>query len=617
MKFRISMKAILWTWSLLIVLLIALGYNAYDKLRPEAFVQLATEQVQKNIPNSQLVVGSVDYSFSVDFNIKLKQITVVRDELQIAKIGELELKIPWWLLITHKGTAQVNVGQVEILLNSNDVKKITHSSEDDTEETSETVEITIPEYLAKAQFTLRAKDVALKNEDASRTYLQISKLLVRGFALSKNSAFEIKLPVWLEHNEQTYNSEIWLFGDLTPEKDKWAFNYTGEFRTKDIDAKISFDDVALEGTITLLLPQFSISSQTNFMIDKEEKGVAIFALDQSMWKLDLDFSALPLEFLGLFEKEILNDYFSKFEGEAQGNISLSQKFEYEDIFLQGKLSYPGKFTYQNLSQEGNWYLIFDNNLWLNRFEGDHIKYSRENLIAFSEGKILEVKETYVFRDLKMDEVLKFIPSLEKATKTEVPEHKSFSLADIKRDDEETLEGSFELTSNIAAFNYSGELKSKNESLKFSYISDVDQSIDLQLKSFKLVSGIDLFSPWINGTGVLNLEFSGRELSQFPLNPWKLKGTINSEDMTGIVPSYLQNLWTVFDRSPKNQELNMFVNNKNSQIKLIDKDDKPVTLEVSLNRNLNNESNATLIIPGKPVKKTVKKVSLDFLRKDSL
>lgn len=617
MKFRISMKAILWTWLLLIVLLFSLGYNAYDKLRPEAFVQLATEQVQKNIPNSQLVVGSVDYSFSVDFNIKLKQVTVLRDDLQIAKIGELELKIPWWLLITHKGTAQVNVGQVEILLNSNDVKKITHSSEESSAEGPKTVEISIPQYLAQAQFTLRAKDVALKNEDASRTYLQISKLLVRGFALSKNSAFEIKLPVWLEHNDQTYNSEIWLFGDLTPEKDKWAFNYTGEFRTKDIDAQISFDDVALEGTITLLLPQFSISSQTNFMIDKEEKGMASFALDQSMWKLDLDFNSLPLEFLGLFEKEILNEYFPKFEGEAQGNISLFQKFDYEDIFLQGKLSFPGKFSFQNFSHEGSWHLTFDNNLWLNRFEGDFIKFSKENLIAFSEGKILEVKETYEFSDLTLEEVLKFIPPLEKVVKTEVPEHKSFLLTGIKREDGEILEGSFELTGNIAAFNYSGELKNKNESLKFTYLSDVDHSIDLQMKSFKMVKGFDLFSPWINGMGVLDLEFSGRELTQFPLGLWKLKGVLVSEDMKGMVPSYLQNLWTVFERNPKKQELNMFVNNKKSQIKLIDKDDKPVTLEISLNRNLNNDSNATLIFSGRPVKKIVKKVSLDFLKKDSL
>lgn len=614
MKFRISMKAILWTWLVLILLLLALGYNAYDKLRPEAFVQLATEQVQKNIPNSQLVVGSVDYSFSVDFNIKLKQVTVVKDDLQIAKIGELELKIPWWLLITHKGTAQVNVGQVEILVSSTDVKKITNNSEENLAAGQE-VEIEIPQYLAEARFTLRAKDVALKNEDASRTYLQISKLLVREFALKKNSAFEIKLPVWFEHNDQTYSSEVWLFGDMTPDNDKWSFHYTGEFRTKDIDARISFDDVALEGAITLLLPQFSITSKTSFMIDKEEKGTASFTLNQATWQLGLDFTALPLEFLALFEKEILNDYLPKFEGEAQGKITLSQKFDFEDLFLYGKLSFPGKFTAKNLSHEGFWHLSFDNNLWLTRFEGDFIKFSRENLIAFSEGKLLEIKESYQLSDLSFEEVLPFLPALDKVSKTEVPEHKSYSLHRIATGgEEEPFEGSFELSSNIAAFNYAGELGNENSSLKFSYISDVDHSIDLQLKSFKMVSGFELLSPWIYGTGVLNLDFSGRELSLFPLNAWKLSGTILSEDLTGIVPSYLQSLWSNFERTPKKQELSLFVNNKNSQIKLVDKDDRPVTLEVSLNKNLENESSATLS-SGKPIKKITKKISLDFLKKD--
>lgn len=612
MKFRISMKAILWTWLFFILMLIGLGYNAYDRLRPEAFVQLATEQIQKNIPNGVLVVGEVDYSFSIDFNIKLKQVTLLRDDVQVAKIGEFELKIPWWLLITHRGTAQVNIGQVEILLSSNDVKKIA-TSPDNKEESSGKIDIEIPDYLADAQFTLRAKDVALKNEDASRTYLQISKLLVREFAIHKNSAFEIKLPIWFEHNKQTYNSEIWLFGDLTPDKDKWSFNYTGDFRTKDIDAKMSFDDVALEGAIKLKLPEFTIESQTSFMIDKEERGTSQFHLDQTSWKLELDFSSLPMEFLALFEKEILNDYLKKFEGEGQGKISLSQKFEEEELFLQGNLVFPGKFKHNSLMHEGSWYITFDNNLWVTRFEGDFIKFTRENLLAFNEASFLEVRESYELQDLTFQEVFQFVPALAKASKTDIPEQKSFLLTNIKRGDD-IFTGSFELSSNFSAFNYAGQLKSEEESLTFSLIQDVDYSLDTKMKKFKMVNEFDFFGPWITGQGVINLEFSGRELALFPHGSWKLTGTLDEEKLDGVVISYLKNIWGEFDRAPKKQELNLLMNGKRSQLKLVDLDQRPVSLVISLNSNLDGESTVTL--QGKAKKKITKKISLGFLKKDS-
>lgn len=610
MRFRVSMKAILWVWLFFILMLVGLGYNAYDRLRPDTFIQLATEQIQKNIPNSQVVVGEVDYSFSLDFNIKLKKVTLVRNDIQIAKIETFELKVPWWLLITHKGSAQVNIDQVEILLSSTDVKSIAHPV---NSQTPTQIDIEIPNYLADAQFTLRAKDVTLKNEDASRTYLQISKLLVREFAFDKNSAFEIKLPIWFEHNNQTFSSEIWLFGDMTPAQDKWTFHYTGDFKTKDIEAKINFDDVALEGNINLTLPQFTIEAQTSFMIDKEEKGTSVFNLDQASWKLDLDFASLPLEFLALFEKEILNDYFKKFDGEAQGKISISQKLDYEDLFLQGNLSFPGAFKFQEIKHDGSWYLTFDNNLWMTRFEGDFIKYSKENLVSFNEGKLVESRESLEFQDLNFSEVFKFIPSLDKVSKTEIPDHKSFSLTNIKRG-EELFEGSFEVSSNVAAFNYSGTLKSPQEFLKFSFIHDVDYSLDLEAKNFILTPELTTLSPWVSGNGMLNVVLNGREMSLFPQGMWKLSGNIEDTKLEGVLTSYLKGIWAEFARNPKKQDLSLIVNEKSSLLKFIDKDDKPVTLTLDLNKSADGMSTATLTAPGR--KKEIKKTTLDFLKKDS-
>ena len=613
MKLRISMKAILWIWGVLIVLIVALGFNAYNRLKPETFIQLASEELRKNISDAQLVVGEVDYSFSTDFNIKLRNITVLKNETHIAKIGEFELKVPWWLLISHKGNAHISISQVEILLSGNDVKKITASSDQAVSEKKE-INIEIPDYLANAEFTLRAKDVFLKNEDASRTYLQLSKLLVREFAIGKNSAFEIKLPVWFEYNGQSFSSEVWLFGDVTPSKEKWVFNYTGDFKTKDIDAKINFDDVALEGNINLRLPQFTIEAQNSFMIEKEEKGSAQFRLTGGEWNLDLDFTALPLEFLSLFEKEILNDYLTQLKAEAQGKITLTKKTDIEDILMHGNLSWTGELKNMQFKEAGTWKIAFENNLWKTSFESPTFNFSRENLIAFNETKFLEIKETYHFNEAPIAYLKFFVPTLNKVTYSEIPTTRKYEFINILKGND-PISGTIDYHSNENSISYSGEFKNPAEFLTFKLVQDEGIALDFEGKRFKMAAGFGLFEPWITGEGLLDFNFSGRDLDKPQTAQWKLAGEIELGDLRGEIPSYLDELWNHFNRKPRTVGLDSTLSPKKAEIKLTDLVQGPAYLKIDVSKNREENAKAFFSIKNMPKKSQTKKIPLPYFRKE--
>lgn len=614
MKLRISMKTVLWIWGVLLVLIVALGYNAYNRLKPEAFIQLAQEELRKNIADAELVVGDVDYGLSTDFNIKLKNITILKNQTHIAKIGEFELKVPWWLLITHKGNAHISIAQVEFLISGNDVKKITHSTSETEGEKTE-IKIEIPDYLANAEFTLRAKDVFLKNEDASRTYLQLSKLLVREFSLGKNSAFEIKLPIWFEYNGQSYSSEVWLFGDMTPSKDKWILNYTGDFRTKDLDAKINFDDVALEGKINLLLPQFAIEAQNSFMIEKEEKGSAAFKLNGGEWNLDLDFTALPLEFLSLFEKEIVNDYLTELKAEAAGKITLTKKIDHEELFMNGDLSWGGELKNLQFIERGTWRIAFNNNLWKTSFEGTNFKFSRENLIAFNETKFLEIKETYQFIESPISNIKFFVPTLPKVVNSEIPITRVYELVNVAKGNT-PINGTLEYSSNENSISYSGELKNNEEFLSFKMVRAESLAIDFESKKFKMASGLSLFEPWITGEGLLDFKFSGRELDQPQVSQWKFNGEIELGELRGLIPSYLDEVWNHFNRKPRTIGLDSTISTKVAQITLTDLERGPAVLKIDLGKNREENGKAFFSIKGMPKKNQIKKIPVPFFRKEN-
>lgn len=113
---RISLKVIGVLWLGLFLIIGGLLFNAYSKLKPETFIALLTEQVQKNYPGAKLNVGKINYRFSLDFNLNLQNIHLRRSGKLLGSIGEIELKVPWWLLLFNRGNAQINLKKLDIYI---------------------------------------------------------------------------------------------------------------------------------------------------------------------------------------------------------------------------------------------------------------------------------------------------------------------------------------------------------------------------------------------------------------------------------------------------------------------------------------------------------------------
>src|SRR5262245_15241790 len=147
---RVSFKILAFMWLGLLIIIGGLLYNAYSSLKPETFIALLRTQVEKNYPGAKLDVGNIDYRFSLDFNLNLKDLQLRRSGKLLATVGKIELKVPWWLLIINRGNAQINLSSLNIYVDHHAEHEIKTSSPGTS---NNIIKVTLPNYLADARYT--------------------------------------------------------------------------------------------------------------------------------------------------------------------------------------------------------------------------------------------------------------------------------------------------------------------------------------------------------------------------------------------------------------------------------------------------------------------------------
>ncbi len=98
----------------------------------------------------------------LDFNLNLQEINLRQSGKLLGSIGEVELKVPWWLLLFNRGNAQINLTNLDIFIDHED-HLIVKEKKVEKAAASNTIKINLPAYLADAKYTLRAKGVSIRD----------------------------------------------------------------------------------------------------------------------------------------------------------------------------------------------------------------------------------------------------------------------------------------------------------------------------------------------------------------------------------------------------------------------------------------------------------------------
>lgn len=551
---KLSTKAVIVGWVILLAALGSLVYSAYSKLNPDSLVALFNSQIQRSYPASQLSIGKIDYVFSIDFKLSLKNLSLTKDNKTLASADEVQFKIPWWLILLNRGNASININNLDIFVSSETKNSMESLSSGSQSNASAKIEAKLPSYLLDAHYTLRAKNISIKELDGDRRYFSLSKLLVREFQYGKNSAFELNIPISIAHKNKRYSSDLWLFGDVTPEPKLWAVNYRGEFKTKDTVEGFQFEDLVIDGKSNFNPTTVDLNSSIELLVEKKKIGTGEISVKSDQIQFHLKFSTFPMHFLRIVGDEIKNPFWNKIEGNGEGEVHFSRNFSAENTSsLSAKLHFPGDFTLgPDHAIPGQWYLDFKNEIWQTSFISpkQDLKFSRRAVLDFDKSQLTQYSQEIGFNSCDLKAALFSVQSLfglmEPAPQ---PYHSTVVLFKQCLLGEKLFDGSFRFGIIPNQKYYQADLQDSQSKmiLKYSSKSNV-QDFSLELSKFVWDSSYKFLEPFFNASeGIWDGKIEGQWSTHWSEGTWlaNLKAD-NLKAATGDFFTLNQNLWTYFN-----------------------------------------------------------------------
>jgi hypothetical protein len=550
---RLSTKIIICAWIFLIGVIGTLIFSAYSKLRPDSLVALLSRQVEKNYPGSTLSVGGVDYRFALDFNLTLKNLMVKRGDSSLASVQELELKVPWWLILLDRGSAQINLTDLIIYV---DPKKNLSNDSNGTESKNiipNKIDLTLPKYLLDAHYTVRAKNISIEEQNGKRSFFTLSKLLVREFQYGKNSAFELKIPIKISHKNRKYSSELWLFGDITPNLNLWSLNYRGEFKTKESIDGLHLYDLVIDGKSSFNPYAIDLTSHIDLAADGKKVGTGIVEAKHNQLSVKLKFNDFSLDYLNLIGNEIKNPFWQKFEGFAQGELKYNRIFTNDGhSSLSAKLNFPGLFSLSpDQEVQGKWTLNFENEKWETSFitPNGEISFFKRAVVDFIKGEVSQYSQEIGFTSIELSKVFLSADSIS-AVQGQTGSAFYSTVISLKKcmDGEKSYDGSFRY--GISPFErfYKLDLKTNDSSFDLNYINKTTGSqISLKANNFQWSSHYKFLMPYFYATGgKIDGEVNGSWSNLWDEGKWAINLKLLSlSESSGLFNDQIQNAWNSF------------------------------------------------------------------------
>ena len=631
---RLTNKILLWAWLLLLVVFGSLIYGAYSRLNPDSLVSLLNSQIQRSYPGSKLAIQTIDYGFSLDFKLRLKNLSLTQENKTIASATEVQLKFPWWLILLNRGNASININDLVVFVSADSAEvklgqPLDEAKSNPAKVTQDKVAINLPQYLLDAHYTLRAKNISVKEIDGDRRFFTLSKLLVREFQYGKNSAFELNIPISITHKNKRYSSDLWLFGDITPELNRWALNYRGEFKTKETAEGLRFDDLVIDGKSVFDPTKVDLTSAIELIVERKKVGTGIITAKYDQIDFNLKIKDFPMDFLNLIGDEIKNPFWKKFDGLGEGEVRFSRHFANENTStLSAKIHFPGEFAISNDHKlQGNWFLNFDNEKWKTSFIStkQELKFERRALLDFAQSRVSQYHQEIRLTGLDLGTALLAVePMTNFISSNSLTEHTSAVVLTNCLDQDRILQGIFTYGITPQQKYFNAELSDEKSKFNLSYIYKNGQQVTISANSFLWSSGMTFLLPFFSATkAIVDGKLDGKWENHWSDGKWLVNLKADQlENASGDFVAFNQTLWNFFtiDAGPVTKRL-WQGNAEKSTVKItsltLDSVD-PANLSGVLSTVPKSKSYLTLTYPKnkkwKPVKKDITEV---FWKKETL
>lgn len=205
-----TIKVLLGIVIVFVLLISGAIYYASTKLQPEEIRKIAIEETSRFFPNADVALEKIDVGIGFNFKVYLSKFQITYkgnsggSKSELATINELQIKIPFWAIITGGGVVEFKLDKPEINYEefadgNNWILALGKKTADDKPAEAEQLEQTKTNeklslgYLSKSKINIRLNDILLsyKLKTKANGKVTVSKFVVNGLNFESPSAFEL------------------------------------------------------------------------------------------------------------------------------------------------------------------------------------------------------------------------------------------------------------------------------------------------------------------------------------------------------------------------------------------------------------------------------------------
>ncbi len=217
---------------LFVILLGGAIYYASTKLTPEEIKKIAITETEKVFPGAVVKLDDIKVSMGLNFKILLANYQIALKDKpesnELLKVGELQVKIPFWAILTGGGIVEIKLDSPQIKYQEMDEtnnwsKALGSKSEEEKkedaakEENNKDAEKVNVGFLAKSKVNIRLTNIAINYQlkSNSKGNVAVSKLVINGLNVESPTAFELASNVsTINESNQETSFDLLVIGQI-------------------------------------------------------------------------------------------------------------------------------------------------------------------------------------------------------------------------------------------------------------------------------------------------------------------------------------------------------------------------------------------------------------------
>lgn len=332
MKTKSPLKIIFMFLAFLIVLSGVILVVAKKNLKPEAIRVAFTKQLQKTLPNAEVITQSLDYSLGLNSKVNIRKVEILYPhgarKLPLCSFQNLQIEVPFWTMLMGYGTISINIDKpkvnyIELKKGSNwensfeqkekvsfgksTAKSTTPVSSEDKGASAAGLSVLSFFSDATINFNVTNIEATYALREGGLGEIKIDKLVLRDIGLNTTTAFELKSKFHLSKGKPSESSfNLLLIGETN--LSNWL-----DKKTLDYNAEININNIS-SGIFVKPLKQISVN-MIGQMINEHLKSKITVALEEHQFmksNLDYDLSRKQLSLNSIDLNTNLHNFLSHF-----------------------------------------------------------------------------------------------------------------------------------------------------------------------------------------------------------------------------------------------------------------------------------------------------------------